>query len=60
MKKENYRVEFRMNYLPGKEFWKGEGDEEGRGAAVLMSTETTLSRCGCTSIRNSLSCNVVL
>lgn len=46
MKKENYRVEFRMNYLPGKEFWKGEGDEEGRAAAVLMSTETTLPGVG--------------
>lgn len=39
-------MEFRLNYLPGKEFWKGEGDEEGRGAAVLMSTETTLPGVG--------------
>lgn len=29
-------MEFRLNYSPGKEFWKGEGDEEGRGAAVLI------------------------
>lgn len=36
-------MEFRLNYLPGKEFWKGEGDEGRSGCCCAdLSTLTTL------------------